>query len=84
MNKAGQSKHIGGSYETTSEDKKEMEVNYPTGATVELVKMDDEPRMKIGMKGKVSHIDDALGIHVRWENGSGLAVIYGEDECKVI
>lgn len=38
----------------------------------------------VGTKGVVEFIDDIGTIHVEWENGSSLGVVYGEDLCKVI
>lgn len=84
MNKVGYSSPMGGVYRSTEEEKREMEANYPKGAAVKLVKMDNEPGMKIGLKGKVLYIDDALSIHVRWENGSSLAILHDEDKCELI
>ncbi len=56
---------------------------YPQGCSVELVKMDDPYRkMPPGMLGVVTRVDDSGSIHVNWENGSTLAVVYNEDECR--
>ena len=53
---------------------------YPKGCRVELVKMDDPYReMPPGLQGVVTGIDDSGSIHVDWQNGSSLAVIFGED-----
>ena len=53
---------------------------YPQGCRVELVKMDDPYReMPPGMRGVVTGVDDSGSIHVHWQNGSSLAVVYGED-----
>ena len=58
---------------------------YPQGCRVELVKMDDPYReMPPGLQGVVTGIDDTGSIHVNWQNGSSLAVIFGEDECRII
>lgn len=57
---------------------------YPVGAKVELVRMDDAQAPPVGTKGVVEFIDDIGTIHVEWENGSSLGVVYGEDLCKVI
>ena len=55
----------------------------PKGCRVELVKMDDPYReMPPGLRGVVTGIDDSGSIHVAWQNGSSLAVIFGEDECR--
>ena len=58
---------------------------YPQGCRVELVKMDDPYRdMPPGLKGVVTGVDDSGSIHVNWQNGSTLAVVYGEDECRKV
>lgn len=59
---------------------------YPIGARVELVQMDDPYNTKLfpGSKGTVRCVDDAGTIHVSWDCGSGLGIVYGEDSCRVI
>lgn len=68
--------------------KEELEAlreKYPQGCRVELVKMDDPFReMPPGLQGVVTGIDDSGSIHVNWQNGSSLAVIFGEDEVRKI
>lgn len=55
---------------------------YPVGTRVELVRMDDIQAPPIGTKGTVRGVDDTASIMVRWDNGSGLNVVYGEDSCR--
>lgn len=59
--------------------------DYPVGARVELVYMDD-PYRKIepGEKGTVTGVDDIGTIHVNWDCGSSLGIAYGEDQCRKI
>ena len=59
---------------------------YPTGARVELVHMDDPYNTKLfpGARGTVKCVDDMGTIHVRWDCGSSLGVVYGEDACRKI
>lgn len=58
---------------------------YPVGAKVELIHMNDPYRaMPVGIKGEVTGVDDIGTIHVSWENGCHLGVAYGEDSCKRI
>lgn len=63
--------------------KEELEAlreKYPQGCRVELVRMDDPYReMPPGLRGTVEGVDDSGSIHVHWQNGSSLAVVYGED-----
>ena len=57
---------------------------FPQGARVELLRMDDLQAPPIGTLGTVFGVDDSGSIMVRWDNGSGLHVIYGEDECRKV
>ena len=59
---------------------------YPVGARVELIHMDDPYNNKLvpGCKGTVRLVDDMGTIHVSWDCGSSLGVVYGEDSCRVI
>lgn len=55
---------------------------YPVGCRVELIHMDDVQAPPIGTKGTVIGVDDTASVMVRWDNGSGLNVVYGEDSCR--
>ena len=57
---------------------------YPVGCRVELVQMDDPQAPPVGTMGTVSGVDDIGSIMVRWDNGSGLSVVFGEDRCRRI
>ena len=59
---------------------------YPVGTPVELLSMDDPYNRKLipGCKGTVKHVDDMGTIHVSWDCGSSLGVVYGEDSCRKI
>lgn len=59
---------------------------YPVGARVELTHMDDPYNTKLvpGCKGTVRYVDDIGTIHVSWDCGSSLGIVYGEDSCRVI
>lgn len=59
---------------------------YPTGSRVELTKMNDPYRTDLvpGTRGTIQFVDDAGSIHVRWDIGSSLAVVFGEDACRVV
>lgn len=57
---------------------------YPAGAKVELIEMHDPYReMPPGLRGEVTCVDDTGTVHVKWENGSSLGVVYGVDEIKL-
>lgn len=55
--------------------------NYPKGTRVKLVHMDDPYNTKLvpGCLGTVNHVDDMGTIHIRWDCGSSLGAVYGED-----
>lgn len=57
---------------------------FPEGERVELVKMDDVRAPPQGTLGTVIGVDDIGTIHVQWDNGSGLGVVFGEDVCKIV
>lgn len=57
---------------------------FPKGTKVELIKMKDPQPVPDGTKGVVTLVDDAGQIHVKWENGSNLALVYNVDEFKII
>lgn len=54
---------------------------FPAGARVELIRMDDVHAPPVGTKGTVRGVDDIGSIMVSWDNGSSLNVVYGEDIC---
>ena len=62
----------------------DLRKEYPKGTRVELIKMDDAYAPPIGTKGTVEWVDDAGSLVMRWDNGSRLNVIYGEDVVKKI
>ncbi len=57
---------------------------YPAGTRVELVQMDDPQAPPIGTKGTVMGADDTGSLLMRWDNGSGLNVVFGEDIVRKI
>ena len=57
---------------------------YPAGTRVELVRMDDPQAPPIGTLGTVLGVDDAGSLLMRWDNGSGLNVVYREDIVRKV
>ena len=55
---------------------------YPAGARVELVRMEDVQAPPVGTKGTVLGVDDTGSLLMRWDTGSGLNVVCGEDIVK--
>ena len=67
--------------------RKEIEVLrklYPKGTRVRLIKMEDMQAPPAGYMGTVRMVDDIGTIHVSWDNGSSLGVVYGVDEIERI
>ena len=57
---------------------------YPVGCKVELHFMDDPQAPPSGTKGEVMFVDDIGQIHVKWENGSSLALIPDVDSLSKV
>ena len=57
---------------------------YPVGTRVVLVRMDDCQAPPIGTKGTVTVVDDTASLIMKWDNGCGLNVVYGEDKVRKI
>jgi len=59
---------------------------YPAGTRVELVRMDDpyNTRLYPGCRGTVMSVDSIGTIHVQWDCGSSLGIVYGEDICRKV
>ena len=63
----------------------QLRKNYPIGTKIQLISMRDEKYSVIpGTVGEVTHIDDMGSIHMKWENGSSLAIIPEVDSFKVV
>ena len=61
-----------------------LKQSFPRGCRVELTRMDDPQAPPIGTLGTVIGVDDVGTVHVNWDNGSGLGIALGEDECRRI
>lgn len=59
---------------------------YPPGCRVELEDMEAVPYVKLspGDLGTVQFVDDAGQIHVSWDCGHSLAMVFGVDHCRCI
>jgi hypothetical protein len=70
----------------TQEQVNRIKGQYPIGTVIELTADMDDPYhpIKRGMRGEVIGIDDIGTLHMKWQNGSGLGVVVGEDSFKVI
>jgi len=66
------------------EQLEQLKKAYPNGTRVELVRMDDIQAPPAGTRGTVYGIDGTGSLLVRWDNGGGLNVIYGEDIVRKV
>ena len=58
---------------------------FPKGTRIELVSMDDPySKLKPGDHGTVEFVDDIGTIHISWDCGSGLGIVYGVDRIRII
>lgn len=65
-------------------DVKTLRELYPAGTRIKLLKMDDIQAPPAGTEGTVTFVDDAGTIHMKWNTGSSLGLISGEDEFEVV
>lgn len=65
---------------------KSLRERFPKGCRIKLVYMNDPYNTKLhaGCRGTVTDVDDIGTIHVSWDCGSSLGVVYGEDSCKMV
>lgn len=63
---------------------KNIKEKYTEGTRIELNIMKGESQMPSGLKGTVTHVDDAGQVHIDWDNGSTLALNVVEDSFKII
>lgn len=58
---------------------------YPAGTRIRLNHMDDPDHpVNDGALGTVDHVDAAGQIHMKWDNGGGLALVPEEDDFEII
>ena len=63
----------------------QLRKQYPKGTKLQLISMRNEKYPILpGTVGVVTHIDDAGSIHMRWENGSSLALIPEIDSFQTV
>ena len=63
---------------------KTLKNTYPTGTRVRLHYMNDMRAVEPGEEGTVHLVYDMGTIHVDWDNGRRLGLIYGEDGFEII
>ena len=68
----------------TQKQVERLRQEYPKGTRLKLISMEDPQGVPEGTVGEVELVDDIGQIHVRWETGSGLALIPGVDGFRRI
>ena len=64
---------------------KQLKEHYAPGTRVMLIRMSDPyTNLRQGDQGTVIMVDDIGTIHVNWDRGSSLGIVFGEDECRRI
>ena len=64
---------------------KQRKEYFTTGTRVMLIHMSDPyTNLRQGDRGTVTMVDDIGTIHVNWDRGSMLGIVFGEDECRRI
>ena len=64
---------------------KQLKEYYIPETRVILIRMSDPyTNLRQGDRGTVTMVDDIGTIHVNWDCGSSLGVVFGEDECRRI
>lgn len=62
-----------------------LKEQFPAGTRVRLIRMDDEfETIPPGTLGTVASVDDIGTIHVNWDTGSSLGVVYGVDKIAKV
>ena len=64
----------------TQKELEQLRQQYPKGTRLKLISMDDPHGVPAGTVGEVEFIDDIGQIHMKWENGSSLALIPEADK----
>lgn len=69
----------------TRQEVEHLRSRYPAGTRLRCDWMEDHwAAIPPGMTGTVTHIDDAGTIHMKWDNGRTLGLVYGEDQFTII
>jgi len=64
---------------------KQLKEYYTSGTRVMLIRMSDPyTDLRQGDRGTVTMVDDIGTIHVNWDRGNMLGIVFGEDECRRI
>ena len=66
------------------EEVERIKEKYTKGTPIRLYSMEGEHTVPPGSRGVVDHVDDIGQIHMKWENGSSLALNVEEDRFDII
>ena len=68
------------------EEVQRIRERYPKGTRVELLHMSDpyNRSLHVGSLGTVDFVDDIGTVFVNWDCGSGLGIVIGVDEVRII
>lgn len=66
------------------EEVERIKQQYPKGTPIRLYSMEGEQTVPPGSRGVVEHVDDIGQIHMKWKNGSHLALNVEEDRFEII
>ena len=68
----------------TKEALQVLREQFPKGTRLELIEMDDPYNHKLvpGCRGTVTSVDSLGTIHIAWDCGSSLGIVYGVDRCR--
>ena len=64
---------------------KDIKAKYPVGTRIKII-FSDDPFHPIpeGMLGTVTGVDDIGTVHMKWDNGSTLGLIVGDDIFEIV
>ena len=68
----------------TQKELERLRQQYPKGTRLKLISMEDPQGVPEGTVGEVELVDDIGQIHVRWDTGSGLALIPEVDRFQKV
>ena len=68
----------------TRQEIERLKARYTKGLRIELIHMDDPQAPPAGTRGTIITVDDIGDLVVAWDNGSGLNVVPGVDQVRII
>lgn len=67
----------------SSSEVERIKREYPEGTRISLISMQDpHSRLESGDRGTVVAVDDIGTVHMRWDRGGSLGLVYGEDRFR--